>query len=296
MNILFLTNYKWPHVGGVEKHIFEVSKKLKVKGGSVRTISSEDIRQPKIKLIGLLYIWYWLFKKRKFIENADVVHCHDVFIWYLPFRFIYPRKKVITTIHGWEEVYPMQSKFTLLKKLAVKLSSKSVGIGKFLKKYINVKFDLISYGATTIRIMVVKKDRNRIVYVGRLEENTGLLQFLDWLRFSSAGKNNPKYTVDFCGDGRLRSECEKYGKVHGFCDPNPFYKKAKICVPGGYLAALEALSYGCELKLFWNNQVKEDYWKMSPFFKLKGNKLKEWARAQTWEKLANEYLDLYHNA
>lgn len=134
-------------------------------------------------------------------------------------------------------------------------------------------------------------DNNKITFVGRLEKDTGVFEFLNWLnshkvKFSS---------VDFCGDGPLRKECEKCGTVHGFTDPIPYYKKASICVPGGYLAALEALSYGCELKLFWNNKVKEDYWKMSPFYKLKGTKLKEWAKEQTWEKLANEYLDLYHS-
>lgn len=296
MNILFLSHYKFPHVGGVEKHIFETSKTLKVKGRRVVTISETDINYPRFKFVGLFYVWCWLFKNRRLIENADAVHCHDVFIWYLPFKILYPNKTVITTVHGLEWDSPLRKSSLWQKKLAVSLSSKTVGIGTFLEKYINVKFDLISYGATTIRIMVVKKNRNRIVYVGRLEKNTGLLQFLDWLRFSSAGKKKPKYKVDFCGDGPLRQECEKYGKVHGFTDPSPFYKKAKICVPGGYLAALEALSYSCELKLFWNNQVKEDYWKMSPFYKLKGRKLKEWARQQTWEKLANEYLDLYNNS
>lgn len=130
----------------------------------------------------------------------------------------------------------------------------------------------------------------KIIFVGRLDKDTGLLQFLGWL------DKNKNYSVDFCGDGPLRSECEKYGKVHGFTNPDPFYKKAQVCVPGGYLAALEALSYNCKLKLFWNNKLKEDYWKMSPFYKLKGDKLKKWAREQTWEKLANDYLDLYNSS
>ena len=132
--------------------------------------------------------------------------------------------------------------------------------------------------------------RSNIVFVGRLEKDTALLQFLLWLQ------KNKGYDVDFCGDGNLKKECAKYGTVHGFCDPTPFYKNAKYCVPGGYLSALEALNYGCELKLFWNNKIKEDYWKMSPFYKLKGAALKKWARQQTWKKLANEYLDLYNRS
>ena len=128
----------------------------------------------------------------------------------------------------------------------------------------------------------------KIVYIGRLDEDTGVLEFLDWLK-----KNRRK--ADFVGDGILRKECERYGVVHGFTNPSPFYRKAKYCVPGGYLAALEALNAGCELKLFWNNKIKEDYWKMSPFYKLKGKKLRQWVKSQTWEKVTNEYIDLYNS-
>jgi hypothetical protein len=138
-----------------------------------------------------------------------------------------------------------------------------------------------------IKQLMARANQNSIVFVGRLEKDTGVLEFLKWL------KKNPKYDVDFCGDGDLRTECEKFGIVHGFTNPQRYYKKAKYCVPGGYLSALEALSYGCELKLFWNNKLKEDYWKMSPFV---GKDINEWAKKQTWEKVANEYLDLYNNA
>ena len=131
MNILFLTNYKWPHVGGVEKHIYEVSKRLKVKGESVKTISSGDIRYPRVRFFGLLYIWYWLFENRKLIENADIVHCHDVSIWYLPFKFLYPNKKVFTTIHGLEWDTPLSNISIWQKRLTVKLSNGTIGIGKF---------------------------------------------------------------------------------------------------------------------------------------------------------------------
>jgi glycosyltransferase involved in cell wall biosynthesis len=287
MKLLILTRSFYPHVGGVEKHVYEVSKALSAKGHKVKVVSEADIKYRHIKFIGLFSIWVWIFKNRKLIETADVVHCHDVFIWYLPFRFIYPKKKIITTIHGFEWDNPLSKISLWQKRLAINLSNKSIGVGDFLEKYLGKKFSLIIYGASDINDNRTFSDKKRIIYVGRLEENTGLFKYLKWL------DNNSRYKVDFCGNGTLRRECEKYGTVHGFCDPIPFYKKAQIVVPGGYLAALEALNYGCEIKLFWNNKLKEDYWKMSPFWKLKGDKLKKWARAQTWEKLANEYLDLY---
>ncbi|KKQ91721.1 MAG: Glycosyltransferase, group 1 family protein [Microgenomates group bacterium GW2011_GWC1_39_7b] len=310
MNILFITRLYHPHIGGVEKHVYEVAKSLKRKRNSVTILTEkynsglkdkeitngiEVVRfsYPHIKFLGLLFIWREIFKNRKLIQEADVVHIHDIFIWYLPFRFLYPKKAVFTTIHGLEWDNPL-SKFSIWqKRLVVKLSAGTIGVGKFLEKYLKVKFNKIIYGAATVIHSSVAKEANSIVYVGRLEENTGLCKFLEWLANKPAANKAVKYEVDFCGDGQLRKECGKYGKVHGFTDPAPFFKKAKYCVPGGYLAVLEAISYRCKLKLFWNNKVKEDYWKMSPF---SDKNVKQWVKSQTWDKLANEYLDLYNNA
>ena len=289
MKILFLTRKKSPEVGGVENHIRELTKSLEQRGCKVKTISRLDIKFPEIKFFGLLYIWNWFWNNRGIMFTSDIVHCHDVFIWYFPFCLIYPKKLAFTTVHGFEwNSFTKMSIFQ--KRLAVRLSNKTIGVGKFLEKYLNVKFDLITYGASTRHKGPFKKNKNTILYVGRLEENTGLLQFLKWLKVKGRGLK-----VEFCGDGNLRSECEKYGVVHGFTKPDKYYKTAEYCVPGGYLAALEALSYNCKLKLFWNNKIKEDYWKMSPFYKLEGEELKSWAKKQTWEKLANEYLDLYNS-
>jgi glycosyltransferase involved in cell wall biosynthesis len=334
MKILFITRLFYPHIGGVEKHVLEVGKRLKVKGKSVtiltekygKSLKDEEIvdgvkvirfPHPQIKFLGLFFIWIWLFKNRKIILEADIIHVHDVFIWYLPFKFLYPKKSVFTTIHGLEWDRPFSKISIWQKRLAAKLSTGTVGVGKFLEEYLPTKLDLITYGASTTILysIVVKKSNNSIVYVGRLEENTGLLQFIEWLKknrniraLSNRGagmrsvvsQSTRKHglaksefgKIDFCGDGALRKECEKYGAVHGFCDPTPYYKKAEYCVPGGYLAGLEALSYGCKLKLFWNNRVKEDYWKMSPFIR---KDVGSWAKSQTWDKLADEYLDLYNH-
>ena len=308
MNILFITRLYYPHIGGVEKHVYEVAKRLKLKGKSVTIFTEkydpklknvENINgvkvvrffYPHIKFFGLLNIWLQIFKQRKIILNADMVHIHDVFIWYLLFRFLFPNKKVVTTFHGWEGVYPIPKWNIFLKKLASKLSYKTIAVGKYIEKYYGIKSNKIIYGgvATPLHSDVVK-NRRSMVFVGRLDKDTGLLNFLEYL------KTIPKnWKVEFVGDGELQGECAKYGKVHGFCNPAPFLKKAEYCVPGGYLAALEALSYGCKLKLYWNNKVKEDYWKMSPFYKIKDKKLTDWSKSQTWEKITNEYLDLYYH-
>lgn len=146
MKILMLAEHKWPHIGGVEIHIRELTKSLERKGNRVKIISAENIKYPNIKLIGLLYIWFWLVKNIKLVEWADVVHCHDVFIWYLPFRFLYPKKKVFTTFHGWEGIWPIPYKNILLKQIAARLSSGTMGVGKYIEKYYGIRVDKIVYG------------------------------------------------------------------------------------------------------------------------------------------------------
>src|SRR3990170_8708412 len=105
MNILFLTRLYWPHVGGVEKHLEEVTKRLKDKKTQITIVTTKfdgrlktndkrygvDIvrfKQPRVKYLGLVYIWLWFLKNIDLISKSDLVHCHDVFIWYLPFRFL----------------------------------------------------------------------------------------------------------------------------------------------------------------------------------------------------------------
>ena len=82
----------------------------------------------------------------------------------------------------------------------------------------------------------------------------------------------------------MRGECEKFGNVHGFVDPKGFLKEAKFCVPGGYLAFLEAKSLGIQIKIFASGQLRKDYW-------IGIEKVK---KVPTWAEVADVYLGLYH--
>jgi glycosyltransferase involved in cell wall biosynthesis len=123
------------------------------------------------------------------------------------------------------------------------------------------------------------KIKNTIVFVGRFEKDTGVLKFLaNFKKFKA-------YKVDFIGDGSLRKECEKYGKVWGFADPKPFLKKAEICVPGGYLSYIEAKKYGCEIMTFADNPLKEDYW----------TDIKKVKKFPSWDEVADVYLQIWNS-
>lgn len=147
MRILFLTRKSWPDIGGVEKHIYEVTKILRKKGHVVKIVVEKDIKPPHIKFIGLICIWIWLFKNRKLVTNSDIVHIHDVFIWYLPFALVLSKKKVFTTFHGWEGKYPIPLINIIQKKIASRFSSRTVSVGAYIEKYYGIKADNIIYGA-----------------------------------------------------------------------------------------------------------------------------------------------------
>lgn len=278
MKMLFLTRRASPKIGGVERHIEQIAKCLRSTANKVIIISEVDIRYPHRRFIGLIYIWFWFFKNRKLIIDSDIVHIHDVFIWYLPFRFLYPNKKVFLTIHGLEWGNPFNRWSLFQKRLAVKFTNGSIGVGKFLEKYIGCKFNYIIYGGIENVKNLKPKIKNLIIYVGRLESDTGLLQFLKWLE-----KYGQKLSVEFVGDGSLRRDCEKFGKVYGFCDPIPFYKKAETVVPSGYLTYLEAKSYGCKIKTFYGNKLKKEYW----------DEILRLQNFDTWDDIANKHIKLW---
>ena len=285
MRILFISRYCWPHVGGVERHVERIAESLRRRGNKVTIISEEDIHYPHIKFFGLLYIWFWFFKNRDLIKESDIVHCHDVFIWFLPFRFIFPQKRVFTTFHGGQGIWPIPFYHKILVRLAWRLSNGTVAVGDFIPKYFKIKPDKIVYGAADCCKKTNRKKEKSVIFLGRLEKETGIYEFLKWIRSLVYG-----YKVDFIGDGSLKKQCEKYGTVHGFCDPAPFLRKAEVCVPGGYLSFLEAKVAGCKIKTFYNSPIKKDYWRA---IKKKYSVSENGKKILTWDKLAEIYLKLW---
>lgn len=280
MKVLFISQHKYPHIGGVEKHIENVSNELSKKKYEIRKISGEDINHPKVKLLGLLYIWIWFLRNLKYILNSDTIHIHDVFIWYLPFRFMFPFKKVFVTFHGWEGVYPIPFWNKFNKLLAYKLTTGSITVGKYIEKYYNIRSDYVIYGGVDKLNSGIKfkKEKDSILFLGRLNKDTGLLEFLEYL------KKNKKYKVKFVGDGPLKKLCLKYGKVVGNTfDTRSYLSKSEYCVPSGYLSYLEAENHNCKILTFSNNVLKDDYW----------SEIKNLKKIPLWGDVSDIYIKLW---
>ena len=331
MKILFLARYFYPHIGGVEKQVFKLSQELIKRGHQVTVITLKHdshlknqeivskikiIRIPylKIKYFGLLSIWLWLLKNIKLLKQADIVHSHSVLIWYWPFRLLLPKKPVYVTFHGWEGIYPIPKKNILIRKIDALVAWKNIVIHDYVVKHYGIKADKIMYTAVDLpKQPLLKKDCQRLVYVGRLDQDTGLEKILQALSYLKG------FTIDFCGNGPLAAECRKYGTVHSFVNPNPFFAKAFICLSPGVTSILEAFTYKCLIITTYNNPVKKDYLLMTPFAssiivketpsalaqaikyysqhpsaaQAKINQAYAWVKTQNWEQAVKLYLKLW---
>ena len=331
MKILFLARYFYPHVGGVEKQVLQLSRQLIKKNHQVTVVTLKYepgltnqetidqikiIRIPylKIKYFGLLSIWLWLFKNINLLKQANIIHAHSVLIWYWPFRLLLPKKPVYVTFHGWEGIYPIPKKNILIRKIDALIARKNIVIHDYVIKHYGIKADKIMYTAVDLpKQLPSKKDYQRLVYVGRLDPDTGLPKILQAL------SNLKGFTIDFCGNGPLAGECKKYGTVHGFVDPNLFLAKAFICLSPGVTSILEAFTYKCLIITTYNNPLKKDYLLMTPFAssiivkdkssalaqaikyyskhpsaaQTKINQAYSWVKTQNWEATVKLYLKLW---
>jgi len=319
MNILFLSRYSYPHLGGVEKHIDLLSRELVKKGYKIKIISRDDIKYPEVKILGLIYIWFWLFKNLDLIKRSDIVHCHDVFIWYLPFRFIFPFKKVFTTFHGYES-YPVKLKAKIIRKISEKLSFGNICIGKFMQKWYGTKPTTVSYGAVKIKENLktagIKYDA---VFSGRFDEQTGILTYMDAVRLLNK-KTNFKFLA--LGDGKYLGRVKEVAITPGWINsPERYLSQSRFAFADRYLAILEAFANKKLVFATYDNPVKKDYLYMTPYkdwiviaknskelaekiIYYRENKIEseikikqayEWVKNQTWNNMANLYINLWEN-
>lgn len=353
MTVLFLARRFYPEIGGVEKHVLEVSKKLAAKGykivviseqpqesysddyqsnlssarlvGKLKNIESYNIKPGKDDWFKKFRIWIQLWKYRNLIKQADIVHCHDVFFWYLPFRFIFPKKPVFTTFHGYEGNNLPTSKVIFMHKFAEKLSWGNICVGDFLKKWYGTKPTYVTYGAVDLSKFKNGGNRNEAIFIGRLEEETGIMKYLEALKFLKDKKNNLKLII--LGGGSLENKARKYAKENslnvdfkGFVeDAERYINSGKYIFVSRYLGILEAMAARKPVFAEYNNDIKKDYLEMAPFAGfisisadgkeigknladfingkriLGADKGYEWVKNKTWENMTNLYLRLWDN-
>ncbi len=271
MKVLFLTESALPHLGGVEKHIAAVVPHLEKMGFTIDVLSRKEFLPTvsTLPIVGLLQIWWTLaISKLQHLRNAEIIVIHDVFIYYLPFALLFPRKKIITIFHGYEKVFPPPAKNIFYKQLAQKFSRFTISVGSYINQYYHLenKNNHITYGGVTLPSVHVKlKDKSprHFLFLGRLEKDTGLPIFLEFLDILKEKKEN--FTVAFCGQGPLAATCQHYGQVLGWKNPRPLLRTSSYCFAGGYLSILEAMAFHNYVLTAYDNPLKKEYLLGSPF-------------------------------
>ena len=337
MRILFFTRLFYPHIGGVEKHVLQISQELIKKGHSVTVVTEGYDNLPliethkKIKIYRIpvtqdfgkkFEIWLWFFHHIRLLFTADIIHAHDVFFWYLPFRLLFPWKKIFTTFHGYETVFPPEEKAIRIRKLSEILSTGNICIGKFIETWYGTKADVISYGGIhkgnfQFSILNSQKKTFRAVFIGRLEKDTGITFYESLVE--ELKKQGVKIELDVYGVGSLQDSLKigTYKGITHYVDET--LKKYDILFSSSYLSILDGLNHQMLVVSTYDNKLKKDYLTDTPFKEfilvgtdarllaerikklIAGKKLlvqklttgKSWVDEQTWEHLAQEYLQLW---
>lgn len=356
MTVLFFAKSFYPNIGGVEKHVLEIGKIFVKKGFKVIVITENiNVAQNKgyksevmkekfvseingIKIIRInvgkedklkkFRIWFGLLKHINTIAKADIIHCHDIFFWYLPYRFLFPFKKVYTTFHGYEGNFIPTKKAILMHKIAEKLSWGNICVGDFLTKWYGTIPNYVTYGAVNTEI--IEKGRRSalttkdIIFIGRLEKETGVSEYLH--AFYLLKQNNKNFKFDIFGDGSMREDIQNYidennldVKIKGFIsNVTDYIDDYKYVFVSRYLGILEAMALKKPIFAVYNNEIKKDYLKMATFSNYisisknskqiynnfqkylshEGNidveKEYSWVKNQTWDKMVEIYYNLWN--
>lgn len=286
MNILFFCRLFYPHIGGVEKHVLEISKLLIKKGHKVTVVTEQSSPKTKLneKIEGIevyripnlkdgklkkFKIWKWLWDHYELMEDADIVHCHDVFFWYLPFRFMFPFKKVFTTFHGYEG-YPIKKKSILVRKISEKLSNGNICVGDFIKKWYGTKPNYIIYGGVNLPDEKLQKKikvkKHSAIFIGRLDEQTGILEYSKAVEI--VRKKIPDFEFLVIGEGDCKSKISRVARV---LSPREnaleYLPKYNFAFAPGYLSILEAMAAKKLVFSVYTDPIRKDYLQMSPFSK-----------------------------
>lgn len=329
--ILFLSRLYHPHVGGVEKHVEELSKELIKKGYSVTVLtekfddslpSTEKIEEVNIRRIKIptdaflkkFYIWKWVVSNRQLFENAEIIHIHDVFFWILPLVPFLIHKRKYITFHGYEG-YPIKKRWIWERKLAEWFTRGNICVGDFMKKWYKTNPTSVIYGAVRLRYQNKLPNPESAVFFGRLDRQTGFLEYME--AFEIVKKKFPKFRLTVVGEGEFEDKIPKEAYAHRFKkDIAPFLAENRFIFVSRYLSMLEALASNREVIAVYDNPVKKDYLMKSPFkkyisiakdekeianyvLKSLGRRKTDrnegflWAKEKTWDKIVDDYLRLW---
>jgi glycosyltransferase involved in cell wall biosynthesis len=198
----------------------------------------------------------------------------------------------------------------------------NVCIGDFIEKWYKTKPNYVAYGGVGISNSKLKI-QNKIkqesaVFIGRLDEQTGILTYVEAIE--RLKKKIPNFGFLIIGDGKPKDEINREIKIlKPLNNVSKYFHDYNFAFVSGYLSILEAMVARRLVFAVYNNPLKEDYLRMAPFSKCitisnssselvskvffylnnpaEKEKLVEkayaWVQNHTWEKMADVYLKIW---
>lgn len=330
--LLIITSSYYPNIGGVENHVRAVAKRLTHYKPIILVRFSDNLPARQLvdgieiyrlpKNLNRLGLSLWVMLHWRVISRPSVIHSHDLFVHF--FRRFFKNVFWVHTFHGFEG-YPLRQE-AIQSRIEIRREvNYCFGIGKFIEKWYGTRCDDYLYGAaeTSGYNGGLKKIWDG-VFFGRLETDTGFRAYLE----SMVGlEQTGNYRFCVVGDGSeldwAKDYCSKNGSKVEFIGKQPSVLKdisrAKVAFVSGYLGIIEAAALKLPIVGYYDNPLKHDYLRMHPqasnmylaknqeeiekafvsALKPDQKKLTEfqyWAKAQTWEKIAQKYLEIYAKA
>jgi glycosyltransferase involved in cell wall biosynthesis len=343
MKVLMICQMYKPAIGGVENHVEKVTEKLAQKGYKITILtashkfglkSHEQVGNSSVQRIPFrceknpFLVYLWVLRNLRGLNKYDVVHVHDpipLLFWYLPLILLKPRKHVYVTFHGFERD-PVPWVFKILRKIARRLSYRVICIGSFIEKTYRVRCDRVLVGAVG-KMNPQNGPRAGLVFVGRVESDTGVIEYLDLLQDLEVN-HGVRAHLTVCGGGSLESDLVSRAeelrvdlRLKGVVDePQEIVGSAQVCLAGGYLSILEAMFLGVPVIALAQTELKWRYYLSmrdaggpisiqtthegaaseinrlltnSILYQYISTKGQKFASTMTWERMAQEYISLW---
>jgi glycosyltransferase involved in cell wall biosynthesis len=337
VKLLMVTPYFYPRLGGVEKHVLRLGQEMAARGHQVNILTLQhDPSLARQEKVGELSVWrlakreIWRARRLRWqlANEAQLIHVHDAYSllrFYLDYRLLHPRKPFFVTFHGYEG-YPIPKQALRARRLVSKLTRGSIGIGDFIPAWYGTPCDAISYGGVDLPAQVAPLPSEAgALFVGRLEQDTGILTYLDALR-RLRDESDLALPLEICGEGSLGAQIESRAREQGLpvrcqgavADFSVRLNKASMLFASGYLTMLEGMAAGRPVYALYDNPLKRDYLACFPGGALAfyGGAAElaaaiaqdyhhsealaarvaaglELARRSTWRAVADTYLKLY---
>lgn len=295
MHVVHLVRRYAPLRGGVETHVAEVAQRHVAEGHRVTVItvqeevnlkleSQEDgvsvLRIPHVPRLAKRertwafkqHVWSWLGQHRDLLDQADIIHVHDVFWWMWPH---YPRwgSKLFITFHGWEGQYPVRWQARFQRWIANQLSQGVIHVGAWIEEFYGDHPDYVVYGgsdpthssASQSALLVSEPPVSglRVVFIGRLEAVNEVELYVDLV--TRMKEKGIEFEMIWVGDGALREQCAAVGTVTGMIEyPELYVHTADLVFATSYLSMLEAQATGAVVVSAYSNPLKQRYLETYP--------------------------------